>query len=144
MIILKPLILDLTGWLEATWVNSVQAPDIVNPAKDAVYEMVDDGMGNLVPNELISPAEPEHVEPGAVTETQVQCTSYHPTQIDMLRSDAAKHGTALDEYEAHLATWVAAYVPPTPEPEPVQVVESPVEKLQAFLNANPDVRALLQ
>lgn len=133
MIILKPLIFDPTGWLEATWVDRVQAPDIVTPAKDAVFS--EDGLE-------ISPAKPEHIEPGNVTETQVQCHSYHQTQIDMLRSDAARHGTALDEYEAQLTAWVAAYIPPIPEP--IQEITDPAEKLRAFLNQNPDVAAILK
>jgi hypothetical protein len=33
----------------------------------------------------------------------------------------------------------AAYVAPTPQPEP-----SPIEKLAAFLAANPDVKALIE
>lgn len=56
-------------------------------------------------------------EPGAVTETQVWCQSYHPTQIDMLRAKAAEYGTPLDEYEPMLAEWVASYEPPVVTPE---------------------------
>ena len=52
-------------------------------------------------------------------EKQIKCVSYHPTQIDMLRADAAELGTDLTEHEALLADWVASYVPP--DPEPIQV-----------------------
>lgn len=39
---------------------------------------------------------------------------------------------------------VLTYVPPTPHPEPEPVAElDPVEKLRAFLAANPDVAAIL-
>lgn len=104
------LTLDQTNWLEATWYEKTKAPDIVTPAKDAAFDT--DG------NE-ISPAEPERVEAGQVTRTQIKCVSYHPTQIDMLRADAAELGTDLTEHEALLADWVASYVPP--DPEPIQV-----------------------
>lgn len=58
--------------------------------------------------------------PGGETAlTQIKCTSYHPTQIDMLRADASEMGTPLDEHEQQLSGWVAAYVPPEPEPPPV-------------------------
>lgn len=49
-------------------------------------------------------------------EQQVKCVSYHPTQIDMLRADAAALGTDLTEHEDMLADLVASYVPPPPEP----------------------------
>ena len=98
MINLKPLIIDPTGWLEATWMDD---------------------------------------------DKQVQCTSYHPTQIDVLRADAATHGTPLDEFESQLAEWVASYVPPAPEPVIPEPVIDPVDKLKAFLAANPDVAAIL-
>lgn len=56
-------------------------------------------------------------EPLAITETQVWCQSYHPTQIDMLRTKAAEYGTPLDEYEQMLAEWVSSYEPPVVTPE---------------------------
>lgn len=104
------LILDQTNWLEVTWFKQTSAPDTVIPAKEAVL----DGEGNEV-----SPAESGRIEPGQVTKTQIKCVSYHPTQIDMLRADAAELGTNLTEHEALLADWVASYVPP--DPEPIQV-----------------------
>lgn len=107
------LILDPTNWLEATWYEETKAPNIVTPAKDAVLDT--DG------NET-SPAEPERVEAGQVTRMQIKCVSYHPTQIDMLRADAAELGTDLTEHETLLADWVAAYVPP--DPEPIQVPQT--------------------
>ena len=104
------LTLDPTNWLEATWFEQTSAPDTVIPAKAAVL----DNEGNEV-----SPAESERIEPGQVTKTQIKCVSYHPTQIDMLRADAAELGTDLTEHEALLTDWVASYVPP--DPEPIQV-----------------------
>ena len=105
--------LDPSNWLEATWFEQTVEPDTVIPAKEAVL----DEEGNE-----ISPAEPERVEPGQVTKTQVKCVSYHPTQIDMLRADAAELGTDLTEHEDMLADWVASYVPPPPEPVQVPQV----------------------
>lgn len=53
-------------------------------------------------------------------EVQVKCVSYHPTQMDMFRADAAEMGTDLTEYEPLMATIEAAYVPYTPTPEEIQ------------------------
>lgn len=128
------LILDPTGWLEATWYEETKAPDVVTPAKDAVF---DEG-GNEV-----SPAEPERVEPGQVTKTQIKCVSYHPTQIDMLRADAVELGTDLTEHEALLADWVASYVPPDSEsvqvPQVVTIRQAKLALLQAGLLDDVDV-----
>lgn len=55
-------------------------------------------------------------------EQQVKCVSYHQTQIDMLRADAAALGTDLTEHEALLSDWVASYVPPAPKPVQVPQV----------------------
>lgn len=46
---------------------------------------------------------------------ELQFTSYHPTQLDLIRADAAKHGADLAEHETMLAEWVAGYVPPPPQ-----------------------------
>lgn len=105
--------LDFTNWLEATWFEQTSAPDTIIPAKEAVL----DEEGNE-----ISPAEPERIEPGQVTNTQIRCVSYHPTQIDMLRADAAELGTDLEEYEVLLSDWVESYIPPAPEPVQVPQV----------------------
>ena len=118
--------LDPTNWLEATWFEQTSAPDTVIPAKEAVL----DEEGNEV-----SPAEPERVEPGQVTKTQVKCVSYHPTQIDMLHADAAALGTDLAEHETMLADWVAAYIPPAPEPIQVPQVVTIRQAKLALLQA---------
>ena len=57
--------LDPTNWLEVTWFEQTIEPDTIIPAKEAVL----DEEGNE-----ISPAEPERVEPGQVTKTQVRLT----------------------------------------------------------------------
>lgn len=87
---------DAAGWLEVTWIERTQAPDTEVPATEF---------------------EPARTEPGAATETQLWCQSYHPTQIDMLRAKAAEYGTPLDEHELLLAEWVASYEPPVVTPE---------------------------
>lgn len=89
-------------WLEATWTEVTQAPDVVTPAVDAVLD--DDG------NE-VTPAQPERTEPGAITRTDLKHTSYHPTQLAMLQADAELMGTSLDEHAEFLANWVADYMP---------------------------------
>lgn len=47
---------------------------------------------------------------------QLKCHSYHPTQMDMFRTDAEGFGTTLEEYETAMAEIEAAYTPPEPEP----------------------------
>lgn len=112
MIKLKPLIIDETGWLEATWVEVGKLPDVVIPATEYA---------------------PERIEAGYKIETQVYCQSYHPTQIDMLRAKAAEYGTLLDEYEQMLSDWVSSYVPEqSPPVEPVPRSCTPAQGLVAL------------
>lgn len=118
--------LDPTNWLEATWFEQTFAPDTIIPAKEAVL----DEEGNE-----ISPATPEIIEPGQVTQTQIKCVSYHPTQIDMLRADALELGTDLAEYETLLSDWVNSYVPPAPEPESIPVYSCTPWEIRKALNA---------
>lgn len=66
---------------------------------------------------------------------QVKCVSYHPTQIDILRADAAALGTDLAEHESMLADWVAAYAPPDPEPVPPVVYSCSPWQIRKALNA---------
>lgn len=93
--LLAPIV-GTSGWLEANWVERTQAPDTEIPATES---------------------EPARTEPGVITETQVWCQSYHPTQIADLRAKAAEYGTPLDEYEPILAEWVASYEAPVVTPE---------------------------
>lgn len=113
-------------WLEVTWTDVVQAPDVVTPAvPDTVVPATPDELdddGNVVTPgtpEQITPGTPEVITPGAITRTDLKHTSYHPTQLDLLQADAATMGTSLDDHAEMLAEWVADYVPPPPEPVPV-------------------------
>lgn len=94
-------------WLEATWTDVVQAPDVVTPAVDAVL----DDEGNEV-----TPAQPEVVTPGQITRTELKHTSYHPTQLPLLQADAAEMGTSLDSYAEMLVDWTLNYTPEPPPP----------------------------
>lgn len=114
------------NWLEASFYEMVQLPDVEVPAKPALF----DADGNEV-----QAAEPARTEPGAMQRVEVAFVSYHPTQLDLLRADAAKHGADLAEHEAMLAEWVEAYVPPAPEPEPPAPPEPTLADLQAQMAA---------
>lgn len=72
---------------------------------------------------------------------QVACVAYSGDQIDLFRADVAKYGGEVDE--TLIAEIVAEWVPPAPAPVVEQPVVDPVEKLRAFLAANPDVAEIL-
>ena len=100
------------NWLEVSWADVVQAPDVVTPAVPEVPAVYDEG-------ELITPAvpaQPEVITPGQITRTELKFVSYHPTQLSLLEADALLMGTSLDDHAQMLADWIAAYVPPPPEP----------------------------
>ena len=107
MIILKVIPYQNNSGFEATWLEQIKPPDVEILAKGAVF----DTEGNE-----ISPAEPARTEPGPITETQIWCQSYHPTQVQMFRDKAAEFSTSLDDHEVLIADIEAAYVPPLPEP----------------------------
>ena len=70
-------------------------------------------------------------------ESPVYCQSFHPTQIDLLRTKATEYETPLDEYEQMLADWVAAYTTPdseplTPEQLQTLVVQATQQRLDDF------------
>lgn len=60
---------------------------------------------------------------------ELQFTSYHSTQLDLLRADAAKYGVSLADNEAILADWVANY---TPEPPVILTPEERWVKIKAL------------
>jgi hypothetical protein len=108
MIILKPIIFyDNFEGCEATWVDRTQAPD-------TEVEATFDEEGN----ELT----PASTTPGAVTDIQLKCHSYHPTQMAMLRADALSFGTSLAEYNDDINGMESNYVAPPPAPIPVPQV----------------------
>ena len=86
-------------------------------------------------------------------EAEIKHTSYHPTQLDMLKADSAELEVSLEEHEQMLADWAASYVPPPPEPASVpQVVTrrqarralaifGVLDLIQASIDAIPDETA---
>lgn len=114
-------------WIEATWTQTEQAPDVVAPATpDRTITLpqheIEPGVFDTVLRTQIIPGTPEVITPGQITKTDLKHTSYHPTQIDLLQADANLIGTPLDEHADMLADWVLSYVPPKPEPVPVPQV----------------------
>ena len=102
MIILKSIIHDVaTNWLEATWVDRIQLPDVEVPESFGATTRAEDG--SIIPGELI----PAHTIKGRLQDTQVKCHSYADVQMDMLRADAAEMGTPLDAFEPLLAEILA-------------------------------------
>lgn len=119
------------NWLEVSWVDVVQAPDVVTPAVPEVPAVYDEG-------ELITPAvpaQPEVITPGQITRTELKFVSYHPTQLSLLEADALLMGTSLDGHTQMLADWVAAYVPPPPEPVAVPQIVTMRQARLALLGA---------
>jgi hypothetical protein len=128
MIVLKPIIFypDYAG-CEATWVDRTQAPDVEHAEVPAVEATFDEEGNELTP---AVDAIPAYTEAGAITDVQIKCHSYHPTQMDMLRADALELGTSLAEYNDQINGIEAHYVAPDPEPTPVpQVIKIRQAKL---------------
>lgn len=118
-------------WLEVSWADVVQAPDVVTPAVPEVPAVYSEG-------ELITPAvpaQPEVTTPGQITRTEPKFVSYHPTQLSLLEADALLMGTSLDDHAQMLADWVAAYVPPPPEPVAVPQIVTMRQARLALLGA---------
>lgn len=100
-------------WLEVSWTEVTQLPDTITPARPALF----DAEGNEV-----QAAMPETTSPGGERRTELKCTSYHPTQLDLIHADCAKHGVTIEGDDAEvIAQWVADYVP---EPPPVLTPEA--------------------
>lgn len=125
------------NWLEATWTDVEQLPDVVTPAKPALF----DAEGNEV-----QAAQPETTTPGGTERRELAHTSYHPTQLGLLQADAAAMGTPLDEYTDMLEEWVAAYVPPPPAPPAVPQQVTAFQAKAALLHAGllDDVEAMIK
>lgn len=108
------LTFDPTGWLEINYIQTTQLPDVVVPAKPALFD--EDG------NE-VQASEAERTEAGGTQTITLQSTSYHPTQLELIHADCAKHGVTIEGDDAQaVANWVADYVPPPPAPVPVPQV----------------------
>lgn len=113
MIVLKVLFYSNNEGLEATWLERNQAPDIITPAIATIPATYDEEGVELTP---AVEAVPESITSGEITENQLWCQSYHPTQMQMLRDKAAEFGTDLVEHEASIYALEASYVPPIPKP----------------------------
>ena len=101
-------------WLEVTWTDVEQLPDVVTQPKPALFDA--DG-------KEVQAATPETTTPGGEKRTEVKHTSYHPTQLDLLKADIASFGMDLaPQHETMLAEWVASYVAPPPPPPVVPQV----------------------
>ena len=114
------------NWLEVTWVEVTQLPDVETPASPALFD---------AEGKEVQPAVDASTTPGQITRTELKHVSYHPTQLDMLQADAEAMGTSLDEYADMLANWVADYVPPHPEPETVPTVLTSRQAKRVLLKA---------
>ena len=66
-------------------------------------------------------------------ETVIHCQAYADVQMDMLRADAEKYGTNLDEYEELIAEVEAGIVMPTPEEIAEQEKQAKLAECYAYL-----------
>lgn len=116
------LTFDPTGWLEINYIQTTQLPDVIVPAKPALFDV--DG------NE-VQAAEAERTEAGGTQTVTLQSTSYHPTQLELIHADCATHGVTIEGDDAQaVANWVADYVPPpTPRVPVPQVLTARQAKL---------------
>ena len=102
------------NWLEVTWTDVVQLPDVEIPAKPALFD---------AEGKEVQPAVEASTKPGGENRTELKHVSYHPTQLALLQADVAAMGMELaTQQEAMLNEWVDSYVP-----EPVKPVEQPKE-----------------
>jgi len=117
------LTFDPTGWLEINYIQITQLPDIIVPEVQATM----DSEGNELTGYV-----PEHTIAGELQQVVLQCTSYHPTQLNLIQDDCEKHGVLIEGLDAEvIANWIADYVP-EPEPEPI-VIPQEVTALQGLL-----------
>ena len=65
----------------------------------------------------------------------IHCQAYSDVQIDMLRADAEKYGTSLDEYEDIIAEVEAGIVLPTDEEIAEQERLAKLAECYAYLNS---------
>lgn len=98
------------NWLEVTWVEVTQLPDVEIPAKPALFD---------AEGKEVQAAVEASTKPGGANRTELKHVSYHPTQLALLQADAAEMGTPLDDHMDMLTAWEASYEPPAPEPTPV-------------------------
>lgn len=111
------------NWLEVTWTDVVQLPDVETPARPALF----DADGNEV-----RPAIEASTKPGGTRTTELKHVSYHPTQLAMLQADAEAMGTPLDDHADMLAEWAASYVPPPPPSAPELLAKAKAARAAAI------------
>ena len=68
-------------------------------------------------------------------ETVIHCQAYADVQIDLLRADAEKYGTSLDEYEDIIKEVESNIVYPTPEEIAEQEKQAKLQECYAYLNS---------
>ena len=68
-------------------------------------------------------------------ETVIHCQAYADVQMDMLRLDAEKYGTSLDEYEELIAEVESNIVLPSEEEIQAELIKNQVQEYKAFLIA---------
>jgi hypothetical protein len=86
----------------------------------------------------VTPYAPETTTPGGTQQVILQCTSYHPTQLELIHADCATHGVTIEGNDAQaIAEWVADYVPPAP---PVPTLEDFDSTLTAHLDSTAQQR----
>lgn len=109
---------DNANCIEATW------KEVITSIQDVEKEIEVDG-------ELIKEIVQEEIK----TEEQIACVAYADVQIDLLRADALKYGTSLDEYEDLIAEVEAGIVLPTEEEIAEQIKQAKLQECYAYLNS---------
>lgn len=109
---------DNANCIEATW------KEVITTIQDVEKEIEVDGVLTK-----------EFVQEEVQTEVQIDCVAYADVQIDLLRADALKYGTSLDEYEYLIAEVEAGIVLPTEEEIAEQIKQVKLQECYAYLNS---------
>ena len=68
-------------------------------------------------------------------ETVIHCQAYADVQMDMLRADAEKYGTSLEEYKELIAEVESNIVLPSEEEIQAEIQANLVQEAQVYLNS---------
>ena len=113
MVTIKSLIkYDNANCIEVTW---VETKTITLP-----QEEISEGVSDLVLRQQ-------------EVETVIHCQAYADVQMDMLRADALKYNTPLDEYESIIKEVESNIVLPTPEEIAEQEKQAKLQECDAYL-----------